>query len=726
VAQELAKLEANAKALIAKGDWTGAVRALHDLLESRADPLLVVQRKGADGTVALGVLLEQRRRAERLLAALPPKARAIYESLAGAKAQGLLDRAVKEGDQKLLREVADRYAFTRAGAGALFRLGEQQFDRGDFVLAAAAYHRVLNHGSAQTLTGPQLFKMTLAARRAGDVEAEGKAWARLLRIVAQDGLALGTRNLDVAGVELQLQLEAPRPVSSRDWLMFRGDAARNRRSVAFIPDLKKKLWSRPTLLDAFEVGQERGKEAKVWLDQALEARFKDEKRGLVPGFFPLLIDDQLVYRTYEMLNALQIRPIVQEGKVEFPAGEVNWKSVTLDGGLATYLSPGLVRWEPVIALKKYTDAGATGFLFENASVGTVMSVGEHVYLVDELSILPTSRREFRKLLSRDDVGYNSVNSTRLWGFDVLSGKILSAVPKYDPESREYRPKELYKSFWLGPPVPIGGRQYALIEKGNTWGYLGLATLDSKKKALLESITPLATMREPYGEDALRRTQPVHPAYADGILVCPTNAGAVIGYDLLTQSIRWVHIYRRAKSSEENKPLDDQAPDLAIRASWYASGPIIANGEVVLTCPDDESLTVLRLDDGEVLWKQRRADDMYVASVFSDRILLVGNQHCRALSLEDGNELWKLHTGRPSGMGVAAGNTYYLPLLSAAGTKRAGISAIDVMKGTVLWHEEAQPGQIPGNLLVAPGMLIWQNATRVEAFPLRNEKRGAAK
>ena len=53
-------------------------------------------------------------------------------------------------------------------------------------------------------------------------------------------------------------------------------------------------------------------------------------------------------------------------------------------------------------------------------------------------------------------------------------------------------------------------------------------------------------------------QAAHLAYADGILVCPTNAGVVLGVDLLSHSLVWAHSYRDGNSSRPATKCTDFA------------------------------------------------------------------------------------------------------------------------------------------------------------------------
>ena len=47
-------------------------------------------------------------------------------------------------------------------------------------------------------------------------------------------------------------------------------------------------------------------------------------------------------------------------------------------------------------------------------------------------------------------------------------------------------------------------------------------------------------------DASRRSKAAHLAYGEGMLVCPTNAGAIFGVNLLENSLVWAYPYRDKK------------------------------------------------------------------------------------------------------------------------------------------------------------------------------------
>src|SRR5262249_12835885 len=154
-------------------------------------------------------------------------------------------------------------------------------------------------------------------------------------------------------------------------------------------------------------------------------------------------------------------------------------------------------------------------------------------------------------------------------------------------------------------------------------------------------------------DVSRRVQAVHLAYAEGILVCPTNAGAVLGVDLLSRSLVWAFPYREKSGDAETgnregiRPRRPFPPGMVppdwtnslqkLSEEWKMSAPVIQDGKVAFTAPDGGAIHCLNLQDGASLWQADRRDDLYLAGVFGGQVVLVGKNVCRALSLADGKQ-----------------------------------------------------------------------------------------
>ena len=61
-----------------------------------------------------------------------------------------------------------------------------------------------------------------------------------------------------------------------------------------------------------------------------------------------------------------------------------------------------------------------------------------------------------------------------------------------------------------------------------------------------AVPPLSIVKDP-----LRRWAGMSPVYADGILVCPTYSGAIVGYDLATRSFLWGYRYTENASETDD-------------------------------------------------------------------------------------------------------------------------------------------------------------------------------
>src|SRR5439155_27021765 len=127
---------------------------------------------------------------------------------------------------------------------------------------------------------------------------------------------------------------------------------------------------------------------------------------------------------------------------------------------------------------------------------------------------------------------------------------------------------------------------------------------------LSWVQPLVLLRNSkLPMDVGRRLQALHPAYADGILVCPTAGGAVLGVDVLSRSLVWVNVYKERPAVQPDGTVDVMFEHpLPLSTPWKGSAPLIADGKVIVSCPDSDLLLCVNLRDGKQLWKVQRAED----------------------------------------------------------------------------------------------------------------------
>ena len=316
---------------------------------------------------------------------------------------------------------------------------------------------------------------------------------------------------------------------------------------------------------------------------------------------------------------------------------------------------------------------------------------------------------------------DAVQCSKLCAYELASdGKLkweVGGTKKDDP---------LAECYFLGPPLPMGGKVYVLTEKQQE---LRLACIDSASGKVLSTQT-LVTTRDKMQADIGRRTQAAHLAYGEGILVCPTNAGAILGVDLLTNSLIWAYSYREEQANPVTNPqlgfpggrFPGGMVNTINNTQWKVTPPIIQDGRVIFTAPDAGSIHCLNLRDGTPIWSKKRSeDDLYLAGVYSGKVVVVGKRFTKAYTLSKGEEAYPMiETGLPGGFGIASNNVYYLPVKESVQNKEPEICAIDIDKGQILAHTKSREKdgkrEMPGNLLFYEGDVLSQNETEMVAYP----------
>jgi outer membrane protein assembly factor BamB len=675
--------------------WIEAAQLLQALLDG-ADAFLAVQQAGPNGKEN-PTWTTLHAEAQRQLSALPAPGRTAYELVHGANARALLTEADAKGDARLLADVARRFLHTTAGAEATRRLGVQHLDRGRFALAALSFERLLDHPDADKLSPAVLFTAALALHRAGDAGRSKAVWEKL-STRAPGGLRFGDKAASLGDLQALL---GKKPVLSEPagWALFRGDASRSARTAG--GDAPTEVQWRYTT--AHETA------TQTWLRAALD---RQEARGepALPAFSPVAAGDKVIYRSHRGVHAVDLR-----------TGKPLWQA-ELAGGLdtlGTELSyfPYIESW--VNAHLQHNPH----VLFGNSVVGTLSTDGARVYVVEDLAIPPYQNTYFYRGRPVGALEYSfapglteAVYHSRLTALDLESGKVLWECGGPATAKRKDR---LHPAYFLGPPLPVGSQVYGLVEKEQE---LRLVCLDAARGQVHWTrslgVAPTRVLTDP-----ARRLQAAHLAYAEGVLVCPTHAGFLLGLDLVSRSFLWAYAYRGSALIGEAPPppgggrgrgTPTPMPPPDLRPRWAASAPILHDGKVIFTAPDNGAIHCLNLRDGSLLWQARQArDELYVAGVSRGKVLLVGKDSCRALSLTDGKPLWQATPGVPAGMGVVGEAILYLPLRTAGKDGPAAVCAIDVDTGRVRGQTAANGG--PGNLIFYQDTLLSQTAAAITAY-----------
>ncbi len=679
--------------------FTEAVQCLSAILDAPEDAFL---RLKGSGSTYVGLKAE----ALRVLKDLPAAGREIYELQWGANARAMLAAAAAAGDLEMLAEVSRRFFHTRAGYEATFILGLQQWNRGSPLAAAMTLKRLTDSCPIANEFEPGL-STALAASwlRAGEPEKAQAVLEKLAVLAPQAVVRLGGKEFSISpisGVVAALSRSGTAGTAgglvSEDWSMAGGNPARNAAVAASAP-LLSVCWRIPT-------AEHPHIESRI---EQLEHANRDPDRWALPALQPLTVGNVVLMRTARNLLA-----------VDFVTGKRVWEAPGDDPfeSLTEATVGDAVQSDPV-----FGGARGAGFdlqaalryrLWGDATFGCLSSDGQRVFAIEDLSLdlgVTAPRTVFmpnRRILPSDPKPFN-----RLAAYDVATGKLVWHVGG-GPE--EFALPHA-GTFFLGAPLPVGGQLYAI---GELKGEIRLLVFDAKTGATAwtQQLAVLDQDRD-IVQDPLRRVSGVSPSYADGIIVCPTSNKSVVAVEPATRSLLWGYAYKPLESAQGRQgpmffgfaPPSD--PDPANR--WAQSQAIIAEGRVLVTPVDSGDLHCLNLVDGKLRWRKPREDSLRVACVHRGKVVLLGRRGLRALRLADGAPAWTPAASElppraaPSGVGIASGDRYYLPLSSGE------IAAVDLESGRVLHAYSSRQGVVPGNLVCGKGRVLSQRAGAVEQF-----------
>ncbi len=713
---------------IKEQDWVTVTNHLQKLIDRPEDVFVRVTRKGADGksTTAWASVKTE---ANRLIATLPPQGLDFYKLTFGPTAATMLKEAKENNNVEQLSQVMARFLYTDAGAEATNLLGTYYLDRGSYVTASLCFERLLNRSSPAKLTNITLYKAAYAFHLAGDKANEDRIWQELNR--RGQNLVLGSERHSIEDLQGVITALA-RGFTDRnlnDWPLFGGTPSRNGKAEGGIPFIeahwRKQTWEQ--------------KETKGWIDTAIHFA-NQRKLPLLPAAFPITATitregkkvPLLVYRSHGGIYAVNVK-----------TGELAWRSTSawsLDTMVKTsQRTPAITSW-----VNHYNNTlSKPNLIFENTTIGTLSTDNNYVFAIEDLAVPPppTLGMEFDRFnpgastyQRYDQKVTEALRHNRLQAIELTTGKL-----KWELGGTGDKAGELADSYFLGPPLPIAGKLYALVEKNQD---LRLVCIDALQGKLLSSQT-LASTKDKMQVEPLRRMQAAHLAYGEGMLICPTNAGALLCIDQLTKSLVWAYPYRqKPEAAAHNQPEEMPAnnfgrirgrgipqgfvmgpggvpvPALSmVQYHWQVSAPIIQDGKVVFTAPDARAVHCINLRDCSRVWIHPRAeDDLFLGGVFNGKVVIVGKRNVRALSLAGGKQLWSLEVGLPSGQGIASDNIYYLPLKSAVQSSEPEICAIDLERGQVQAHTKSRKHEVPGNLIFYEGDVVSQTLTEVVAFP----------
>lgn len=625
-----------------KEQWTDAAQNLIAILagESSEDFLVpLTEKKQTTSSSIKTATLEMVRK-------LPPQVLEAYDLLVGGEPDALLQEALITNDPRRLSEVSRRFLFTPAGEKASIILARKAMDSRQWEGALLELKRLdFKPEKSRKYKNETDLMRAVCLREVGDKEEAKAIVAQLKDDQSLRKLLPGMKIVGSTSPEQILdqlsQVTASSEFPPYAWTMFQGSESRTAPSRGSEP-LQEIQW-------IARMAQSRQQQDEI--RQSMQ-RFQDNRVSVFPAIHPVVVANQVIFRTPAGLLATDI----QSGKVlwKYPWDNIDLDLPQQEQDLLTNIFPGLGR--------EFERA-----IWADARSGHLSSDGKRLFYVhdeqppgDNLSVLLANRG------LQPMSGLFSGQQNHLYCFDIeREGAVLWQIG--GASSEEDNPDDqLSETRFLGPPLPLGKD---LLILAGVIDEIRLLCLDAET-GKVNWTQQLARQTSSGGADVFETyLQAASPSHKGGILVCPTNSGSVVAVDLSNRTLLWGFQYKepdRNRPGIRNSRRDQSSDFMALADRWNDGTPLIHQGKVLVTPTDADYLYCIDLLTGEKLWERPRRDNVALATVTDKLALVVGKTSVTGVDIETGDSLWSSgdvslpDQSLPSGYGFRLDEKYYLP------------------------------------------------------------------
>ncbi|MFM9961967.1 MAG: PQQ-binding-like beta-propeller repeat protein [Planctomycetaceae bacterium] len=303
--------------------------------------------------------------------------------------------------------------------------------------------------------------------------------------------------------------------------------------------------------------------------------------------------------------------------------------------------------------------------------------------------------------------------------------------------------------FLGPPVVVDDSLYVMAEMFSLDEFAAeknnqicLIAIDGSNGEPLWS-QGLVLVDEPFFrmQQQGRRNPVGSPTVADGLLICPTDVGLIVGVDLVTGRQRWIYSTRKADAIAQREffrePLGWEGTP-----TW----PMIHRDRVLLLNRFSDELHCLETTTGKLKFRVPRGDAVYIGAVTEDRIVLVGEREVRTiampadgtLTIEPIEPLWSHVVGPVTGRGVRVGEDFLVPLksgrvasLELASGRDRGFTVTRTFDPTTIRRRPHKDGDDeiddqelapwPGNLIACDDVIVSLGLSHLAVYPQARSK-----
>jgi outer membrane protein assembly factor BamB len=676
-----------AEAMIVRREFTSAITEIRSASASESGLQILVDEVIGDGQA----FRDGNSIIESLLQSLPDDALNSYRRQTEPLARVQLLKAVRDSDFETLRALPSRFPMTDSARISLQHLAARHLDRREFAAADAVCRRLAG------MPGLSL--------------SDQEAASRIIEMCAINSRKHLNSEASTEGPsENKVDVREP----------FQNEAARNAQSglpirAKLFPDLGNPDWQVDSGLDD---------ETAMLTRHALHEHF-EQSIPILPRAQPLVNDGVVVQRS-----------LTQVTGHDLVTGRLLWssESVSEAGQSASRLTMNL-------SLQELMAQKLTRGLQVDSLQSRLSSDGERVFTVESGSAAMPDQ-----LLSRSGglggSNFQSHTQNRIVARRLQSGKVewnltadsISAAP---PDVARHTANDggIGDVYFCGLPVPVDQNVFGLVQVDDALRLYSAHRLTGQ----LDWTLDIAEVPRLSPADSDWRSLDCRVSLVDGVLVCPTGAGLLIGVDLGTRTVIWSQRYSRADSPLEvtRLPFAPARPQRPWWQGWRDNKLLsvladrqtrtsqnrpsrIDHSILIATGPDADGVNAFDPRTGERLWSLSVESPVDVITD-QNRIVVFGRHSVSAVEAKSGKVLWNVPCREP----VGTGYTLSIPALSEKAipttfhvfpVRGGSLVAVDCVDGSMLESVDS-PGPLSGCLIAAGDRIVALNSDRLSTWPM---------
>lgn len=702
--------------MIDQREFSSAVAGLRQAAGSAAGQQILVNQAAGDWQQ----YCDSHSEIERLLGLLPADSLTSYRRQAEPLARLELLTAVRDSNFEMLRRLPALFPETDAARDSLRYLAAWHLDRREFAAAKAVARRLVrlpNLAGTYREAALQIMVLSAASAEAATPQSESPTNAAHGAMDQPGSQRAGASEIEVATTRVK------------------ESAVRAR----LFPSLSHPDW---------QVDSGLADEAAALTRHALHEHF-EQSIPILPRARPLVIDGVVVRRSLTQVSAYELDSGRQLWASESMSESGQSASrLTMNLSLQELMAQKLAQGLQVDSLQsRLSTDGDRVFTVESGSamMGGAFSGSSRLMQRGTYQSQTQNRIVARHLRTGELAWSLTADSVFAWLRESQPGKNderinhPSAAEDSALEGTQRSPERKGGSFadiyFCGLPTNVDQHMVGLVQVDDL---LRLYAADRATGKIEWSIN-IAEVPRLSPADSDWRSLDCRITLIDGVLVCPTGAGLIVGVDLGTRSVAWSRRTSRADMPLEvaRLPFAPARPHRPWWQGWRDNKimgvttvgaessdrklvPAVPDSILIAAGPDTEGVVALDPQTGTRLWSLSVESPVDLISI-EDRAVVLSRHAVTAVDAASGKALWAVPCREPVGTGyivrLPVEIRQTIPKTYCAFPARGGsLIAVNCDDGTIIESVDRLES-MSGCLVAAGDRLVMQNPDRLSAWTM---------